>query len=242
MRKRQILRFVIDFAAPTAMFYVLRALGVGLYPTLVLSAVLPAGFGIVRWLRSRERDGLAVYMLSMLVLSALVSLVSGSPRFLLAREGWLTGVTGVWFIASVRAARPLAFHYTRPILEGRRRLADIPGDWDGLWEHLPRFRRVWRVGSALWGVALLADSVVRVIMAYTLPVNAVPALGTALYVATSVVLIVITNIYYIVSGLYDSRSRLYDPLRAQGLLPARTATPTDATRPGTEDRPRATPR
>lgn len=230
MRKRQVLRFVVDFAAPTAMFYVLRALGVGLYPTLVVSAVLPAGFAVLRWFRSRERDGLAIYMLSMLVLSALVSLISGSPRFLLAREGWLTGVTGVWFIASMWAARPLAFHYTRPMLEGRRRLADIPGDWDELWEGLPRFRRIWKVGSALWGVALLVDSVVRVVMAYTLPVNAVPALGTALYVGTSVVLIVITNVYYVLSGLYDSRSRLYDPLRAQGLLPERGVSPADQAR------------
>ena len=230
MRKRQVLRFVVDFAAPTAMFYLLRALGVGLYATLVVSAVLPASFAVLRWFRSRERDGLAIYMLSMLVLSALVSLISGSPRFLLAREGWLTGVTGVWFIASMWAARPLAFHYTRPMLEGRRRLADIPGDWDELWDRLPRFRRIWKVGSALWGVALLADSVVRVVMAYTLPVNAVPALGTALYVGTSVVLIVITNVYYVVSGLYDSRSRLYEPLRAQGLLPERAATPADHAR------------
>ncbi|MEY9843956.1 hypothetical protein ABH940_001020 [Streptacidiphilus sp. BW17] len=219
MKARQIMRFVGDFAAPTAMFYVLRAAGVGLYLTLVLSAVLPAGFAVVRWLRSRETDGLALYMLSMLVLSALVSLISGSPRFLLAREGWLTGVTGAWFIASVWATRPLAFLYTRPILEGRRRMADIPGDWDELWERLPRFRRVWKVGSVLWGIALLGDSAVRVIMAYTLPVDSVPGLGTLLYVVTSVVLIVITNIYYVVSGLYYSGSRLYDPLREAGLLP-----------------------
>ncbi|WP_143094202.1 VC0807 family protein [Streptacidiphilus jiangxiensis] len=220
MKVRQGLRLVLDLAVPTAMFYVLRAAGLGLYLTLVLSAVLPAGVAVLQWFRSRERDGLALYMLSMLVASALVSLVSGSPRFLLAREGWLTGITGLWFIASLRASRPLAFLYTRPMLEGHRRLADIPGDWDELWERLPRFRRIWKVGSVLWGVALLADSVVRVIMAYTLPMDSVPALGTLLYVATSVVLIVITNVYYVASGLYDRRSRLYDPLREQGLLPA----------------------
>jgi hypothetical protein len=220
MKARQILRVVVDLVVPTAMFYVLRAFGVGLYLTLILSAVLPAAVALVRWSRSRQRDGLAIYTLSMLVLSTLVSLIGGSPRFLLAREGWLTGVTGIWFIASVRTTRPLAFHYTRPMLEGRRRLADIPGDWDELWERLPRFRRIWKVGSLLWGVALLADSVARVIMAYTLPVNAVPALGTALYGVTTVVLIVITNIYYIATGLYDRRSRLYDPLREQGLLPS----------------------
>jgi uncharacterized membrane protein (DUF485 family) len=51
-------------------------------------------------------------------------------------------------------------------------------------------------------------------MAYTLPVDSVPALGTALYVATAVVLIVITNVYYFRAGLYDRRSALYAPLGA----------------------------
>lgn len=50
-------------------------------------------------------------------------------------------------------------------------------------------------------------------MAYTLPPDSVPALGTALYVVTSVVLIVGTNAYYIPAGLYDARSRLYAPVR-----------------------------
>jgi hypothetical protein len=215
MKGRQVLRLVVDFALPTALYYVLRAFGVGLYLSLLVSALLPAGFALRSWVRTRERDGPAIYMLAMLLLSALVALVGGSPRFLLAREALLTGVTGVWFIASVRARRPLAFLYTRPMLEGRRRFVDIPGDWDELWERIPAFRRIWRVGSVLWGVALLADSAVRVVMAYSLPVDAVPGLGTALYVGTSAALIVITNVYYHVTGLYDSRSRLYAPLRTR---------------------------
>jgi hypothetical protein len=92
-------------------------------------------------------------------------------------------------------------------------LVDIPGDWDELWERLPRFRRIWRVGSVLWGVALLVDAALRVLMAYTLPINSVPALGTTLYLTTTVVLIVVTNLYYGFSGLYHRQSSLYAPLR-----------------------------
>ncbi len=50
-------------------------------------------------------------------------------------------------------------------------------------------------------------------MVYTLPVGAAPALGTALYLVTSLVLIVITNVHYIASGLCNRRSCLYAPLR-----------------------------
>ncbi|MEZ0067709.1 hypothetical protein ABIA32_003724 [Streptacidiphilus sp. MAP12-20] len=213
-RVLRLLRVLAEFVVPTALFYGLRAFGLSIYLTLIIASVLPATVGVLRLVRSRKVDGLALYLLVIMVLSTGVSLIGGSPRFLLSREAWLTGVTGAWFIGSVWTARPLAFHYTRPMLEHRTGWTSIPGDWDALWERLPRFRRIWRVGSVLWGVALLADSAVRVLMAYTLPVDAVPALGSALYLATSLVLIVITNIYYAVSGLYDGRSRLYAPLAA----------------------------
>ena len=49
-------------------------------------------------------------------------------------------------------------------------------------------------------------------MAYTLPVDTVPALNTALYAVTSLVLIVITNVYYTAVGLYRPDSALYAPL------------------------------
>jgi hypothetical protein len=39
-------------------------------------------------------------------------------------------------------------------------------------------------------------------MAYTLPVDLVPALSTALYLATSAVLLVVVNVYYARAGLW----------------------------------------
>jgi hypothetical protein len=49
-------------------------------------------------------------------------------------------------------------------------------------------------------------------MAYVLPVDQVPGLGTALYVVTSAVLIGLTNGYYFAAGLYRASSALYTPL------------------------------
>ena len=59
---------------------------------------------------------------------------------------------------------------------------------------------------------MLADSALRVFMAYTLPVDEVPGLGTVLYLVTSAIVLVVTNVFYIFSGLFDMRSSLYAPL------------------------------
>ena len=65
----------------------------------------------------------------------------------------------------------------------------------------------------------LADAVLRVVFAYTLPADMVLALATALYGATSVVLIIVTTAFYAVSGVLQHGSALYANTRAKGDAP-----------------------
>lgn len=192
---RLALRLFIDVVAPLGLYYVLRWAGVGIYLSLLLSTLVSAATSVGSLVRNRKLNGLSTYMTTMMLASVIVSFIAGSPRFLLAKESWLTGLGGLWFLVSLRARRPLAYLYTKPLLEGR---LGWPGAWDELWDRFPRFRRMWRVSSVLWGIGTLLDAALRVVMAYTLPIDAVPALGTALYTGTAIVLIVVNNVYYIV--------------------------------------------
>ncbi len=199
-------RMVFDLIVPLALFYGLRGAGVGIYLALLAGALASGITAVVVVVTQRRLDAIAVFVLTTMLLSVGVSLLTGSTRFLLAKEGWLTAVTGVWFLGSLRARRPLAYQFSRPLLEGR---LGWPADWDALWERAPRFRRMWRISTALWGAGTLLDSAARVIMAYTLPVDVVPALSSAMYAVTSVVLIAVTNVYYRAAGAYEPDSALY---------------------------------
>ncbi len=207
-------RMVFDLIVPLALFYGLRGAGVGIYLALLAGALASGITAVVVVVTHRRLDAVAVFVLTTMLLSVGVSLLTGSTRFLLAKEGWLTAVTGVWFLGTLRARRPLAFHFSRPLLEGR---LGWPDQWDALWERAPRFRRMWRISTVLWGVGTLLDSVARVVMAYTLPVDVVPALSSAMYAVTSAVLIGVTNIYYRAAGAYVPDSALYqaEPTRAE---------------------------
>lgn len=111
---------------------------------------------------------------------------------------------------SLLASRPATFTISRALLEGRRvydsairswvRPADL--SWDELWERVPRFRRIWRTCTIIWGTAILADAVARVLMAAALPVSVVPALGGALWPVTFVILQVVTNVYFARAGFW----------------------------------------
>jgi hypothetical protein len=207
-----LVKLLAGLLLPVGLYYLLRAVGVSVYLSLLASAITSAIPSVVSLIRDRRPDGLSTYLSTMVVGSVLVSLWSGSTRFLLARDAVLTGVTGVWFLASLWARRPLAYLFTKPLLQGRLRW---PKDWDGLWEASPRFRRMWLISSLLYGIGTLLDAALRVVMAYTLPADSVPALSTALYAATTVVLIVATNLVYIWYGVHDPRSKLYAGVPAE---------------------------
>ena len=205
---RAAVRMVIDFGLPVAVYYGLRAGGIAVFSALPISAGASAASATAPLICQRRWDGAALYMAVVVLGRVAVSLVSGSTQFLLAREALLTGVTGLWCLASIWCRRPLAYVFSQPLLEGRFRW---PQDWDELWDRSPQFRRMWRVSSLLWSMGTLGDAAVRVVMAYTLPSDLVPAVGTALYAGTSVVLIAVSSIYYAAAGIYDPASPLYPP-------------------------------
>jgi hypothetical protein len=64
---------------------------------------------------------------------------------------------------------------------------------------------MWRTSSALWAAGTLLDAAARVVMAYTLPADVVPGLNLGMYVATAVVLNVVTTVVYVRAGALGRR-------------------------------------
>lgn len=94
----------------------------------------------------------------------------------------------------------------------------VRAPWEVSWERLPRFRRLWRVSSVIWGVALLLDAAARVAVACTLPVDTARLAGWLLYAGATVLTMIITNVHHALSGLHNGWSRLYEPLREEEAL------------------------
>jgi hypothetical protein len=200
-----LLRPVLGIAGSTALYYLLRHLGVSVYAALVVGAVLSLLPALVSMARGSRPGGLEAFFTVLLFASFAISLLPGDERFLLAKDALVTSGVGFWFLASLRwADRPLAYQFAKPMVEGRM---GWPGDWEGLWQREPWFRRMWRTSSAMWAAGTLLDAVARVVMAYTLPADLVPGLNLAMYVGTAVVLNVVTTVVYIRAGALGGRRR-----------------------------------
>ncbi|MEU3626237.1 hypothetical protein BS329_04640 [Amycolatopsis coloradensis] len=200
---RQWSMVLLEIVVPVAGYYVLRGLGTDVLPALALGALPTVLFLLYRAIRLREIDTLAIFVLVVFAVSVGVSFITGSPRFMLAKAGWFTGAIGAAFLVSLLFTRPLAFTLARSMLAKSPWAEALrAADWNDLWPRHRWFRRAWRVATVLWGVALLADAAGRVLMAYALPMDAVPALGTALYGVTFVAVQVLQHLYFRHAGLW----------------------------------------
>jgi hypothetical protein len=193
----------LDIGAPIGLYYGLRGAGVSNVVALGAGALVPAVGVIVQLITRRRLDGVGGVVVISVLATIVLSLITDSPRYLLARDGFITAMWGLWFLATLRARwarRPAAFAMARPLMEGRRAFGSA--SWDQLWADEPKFRRIWRVSTIVWGVGLLADAVLRVLMSYTLPITVVPALAGALWPVTFILIQLVTNVYYHRAGLY----------------------------------------
>ncbi|PUA82451.1 VC0807 family protein [Nocardioides currus] len=198
-----LLRPVLGIAGSTALYYLMRHLGVSVYAALVVGAVLSLVPAVASMARGNRPSGLEAFFTVLLFASFAISLLPGDERFLLAKDALITGGVGSWFLASLRwADRPLAYQFAKPMVEGR---LGWVGDWEERWERDEWFRRMWRTSSVLWALGTVLDAAGRVVMAYALPPDLVPGLNLAMYVATAVVLNVVTTVVYVRAGAIRGR-------------------------------------
>lgn len=174
----------LDVAMPLAVFYGLRLSGVNQWWALILGGSVPLARLAYTAIRNRRLDKAGMFTLTLLVIGTGIGLLTGDARLLLARESYLTAVVGGWILITLLATRPFLFTATVPFLPSPTAEA-----WQRDWQANPVFRRALRLMTAAWGLAFLVDATARVIMAYTLPLDWVPALSLALLVVLLTVIV-----------------------------------------------------
>jgi len=169
----------LDVGVPLGSYYLLHsAFGVSVVAALAWSSVVPAARTIYGLIRDRKLNALAALMLVVNVVGIGVSLATGDPRLMIAKESGVSSVIALAILISVALRRPLMSAGLKPYMTkgSPQKIAA----WDRLSAGSPRFRRMEGLFSAIWGVALLAECVARLIGAFTLPVTTMAWLGTVL--------------------------------------------------------------
>jgi hypothetical protein len=169
---------IINVGLPFVTLQWLLRTGTPAVTALAIAAIFPLAEAIFTLVRNRRFDPIALLSLIAIVAGLATSALSGNAAFLLAKESVFTGVFGAVFLGSLAAPRPLIFTLGKQFSTARDPAAMAA--WETRWEARPGFRRVVRIMTVVWGAGLLLEAVVRVGVAFTLPVVIASVVSTAL--------------------------------------------------------------
>jgi hypothetical protein len=151
--------------ASLAVLFGLYAAGVNTAIAMAAGVVVQ-GIGVATSIvRRRRLDGFALLVLTELALGVAFSFVtSGDPRFLVARPAFYTFVAAAYVFVTVFRGKAFMFVVSRPMAVAGDPRRDVA--YDRAWANSAEFRRLERIGTAAFGLILLAESVLRVVLAF----------------------------------------------------------------------------
>jgi len=135
---------------------------------LLASSLPPILWSLIEFVRHRRVDAVSILVISGILLSLLAMLGGGGAQFLQLREKLVTGVIGLVFVGSALVRRPLIYELARANL--RRRSTEEAESFEALQIHAG-FRRTMTVMTLVWGLGLLADVAVSVVLIFTITIR-----------------------------------------------------------------------
>jgi hypothetical protein len=148
---------------PLAVYYLVRR-HVGSDATaLIIAGAFPAAWVLVELVRKRTLDAIGCITLFGFAAGVVSSYALGGNAFVLkVRDSAFTALFGLMCLASLSWHKPLMFYLGKALSAGddeQRRAA-----YDELYT-MPTARRTYQVITAVWGVGLLIEAAVRVLLA-----------------------------------------------------------------------------
>lgn len=152
---------------PLGVYYLVRSRVGGDAPALAIAGIPAVAWVAVQWIRRHRIDPIGAIVLFGFIVGIAVSFALGGNVFVLkVRDSAFTGLFGLASLASLWfGSRPLMFYIGRALYAGSdpvRRDA-----YDQLWEVAPA-RVVFRIITAVWGIGLILEASVRVLLAAVL--------------------------------------------------------------------------
>jgi len=182
--RRMVGSMVWDVGLAVVAYYGARALGCSDYVALLAGTVTSAAR--ITWVAVRDRrlDAFAGFLLVLFGVGLALTFVTGDARFVLAKDSVTSGVAGLLFLGSCLIGRPLTF-YAAQRFAGPAGAAELRAKAAAD----PAVRRRFTVMSVIWGAGLLTEALLRIPLAYLLPLDVAVGASSLLMAAAYTILI-----------------------------------------------------
>ncbi len=161
-----VVELAVNIGLPAAI-YSLTVARLGTVGALLAASVPPLLWSLGTLLARRTLDAVSLLVVGGIMLSLLAFIGSGSARLLQLRENLVTGLVGLLFLGSVAVRRPLIYYLAHAT--ARRKSAAAAAELAGLRDR-PGFRRTMTIMTLVWGLGLVAQTILACVLVYTLSI------------------------------------------------------------------------
>jgi hypothetical protein len=179
--------YVADVVVPMALYYVLHRFGISDAVALAASAAIALVVTIINTIRRKKIDAVGILVIIEIVLSIVLFLLLKDRRLILAKPSFYSGCAAIYLIVMAFRPKPMNYDVIRNVgSDGDPRRAAA---FDAAFVESPKFRSALRTAEIGWGIAFLADAVLRVVIIFTTTPDRAVWLSNIPHVAAIAILI-----------------------------------------------------
>ena len=137
--------------------------------SLIIATTIPLFDNFYHIIKQKQVDAFGMFMLAGFVLSILALLLGGNEKVILLKESFVTGLLGLIFVGSLFFPKPLIYYFAIRFSTSGSPAGKSAFEEGWKW---PYFRFVMRLMTAVWGVSLVAEAIIKIILVSRLSVSA----------------------------------------------------------------------
>lgn len=172
---------LMDTVGPIATFFVLNALGVPPLAAMIYGTLVAVASTVVNTVKRKRLDAIGVLVIAEITASIVMQLLIHDVRLLMAKPSVYSLIGGVFVLSTLFRGQPITYIGARPM--ATKGDPERSRAYDLAWENSAPFRAIHRTATLGWGIAFLADAVLRVVILYALPPDRSLLLSNAPHIA-----------------------------------------------------------
>jgi hypothetical protein len=164
-----LLPYLVDVIGPFIAYGIVHWLGAPAFWALTAGGLVAGTSTAINTVRRRGLDTVGTLVVLEIGVSLALTMLVHDERLILIRPSFYTLVAAVYLLYTAATGKPLTFEAARPIATRGDPARDA--SYDHAWATSAEFRRTHTMVTTGFGIALIADSVLRVAIVYTTPVD-----------------------------------------------------------------------
>ncbi|MEJ9314534.1 hypothetical protein P4655_24600 [Priestia megaterium] len=158
-----IVSVIINIVLPYLIYTILKTHITSII-ALSLAACVPLVDTLYHLIKDKKLDTFSSFIFLGIVLSIVAAWIGGDERFILLRESYVTGIMGLVFLLSILTPKPLIYYFAMRFTADKSVITKR-------WEEEVSFRHFIRIMAAVWGIGLMIEALVKVVIVYEFPIS-----------------------------------------------------------------------